>query len=87
MIGYWHTIHPDETRHVWVSLGAHLGGYELIVERCSGESCWHWMVRTQNGHEIESGTAPYANAAERLAEEAAFHVHPPSVGDWIGRLI
>jgi hypothetical protein len=38
------------------------------------------------GHEIEGGTAPDAHSAERMAEEAAFHIHPPSVGDWVARL-
>jgi hypothetical protein len=38
------------------------------------------------GHEIESGVAPDAHSAEKMAEEAAFHIHPPSVGDWVGRL-
>jgi hypothetical protein len=38
------------------------------------------------GHEIESGTAPDAHTAERMAEEAAFHIHPPSTGDWVARL-
>lgn len=87
MIGYWHAIPPDVARNVRVSLGAHVGGYELVVERCGGEPCWHWMVLNRRGHEIESGTAPDAGTAESMAEEAAFHIHPPSVGDWIERLM
>jgi hypothetical protein len=87
MIGYWHPNPHDEARHVRVSLGAHVGGYELVAECCGGDPCWHWMVLNRRGHEIESGTAPDADTAERLAEEAAFHIHPPSVGDWVGRLI
>jgi hypothetical protein len=39
------------------------------------------------GHEIEGGTARDAHTAEELAEEAAFHIHPPSVGDWVRRLM
>lgn len=87
MIGYWHAIPRDEVRHVRVSLGARLGGHELVVERCNGEPCWQWRVLNGRGHEIESGTAPSASTAERLAEEAAFHIHPPSVGDWVEPLL
>jgi hypothetical protein len=87
MIGSWHAIPEDGARHVRVALGAHVGGYELVVERCNGELCWHWTVMNRLGHAIESGTAPYAVSAERLAEEAAFHIHPPTVGDWVGRLL
>jgi hypothetical protein len=86
MIGYWHAVSPDAASRVRVSLGARVGGHELVVERCGGEPCWHWAVLSPLGHEIESGTAPDAHTAERLAEEAAFHIHPPSVGDWVARL-
>jgi hypothetical protein len=44
-------------------------------------------VLSLHGHEIETGMAPDAHTAERMAEEAAFHIHPPCVGDWIARLI
>ena len=87
MIGYWHTVPADEVRHVRVKLGARLGGHELVVERCGGEPCWRWAVMSCLGHEIESGTAPDAHTAEKMAEEAAFHIHPPSLGDWVGRLM
>ena len=87
MIGYWHAVPADEMSHVWVKLGARLGGHELVVERCVGEPCWRWAVMSYLGHEIESGIAPDAHAAEQMAEEAAFHIHPPSVGDWVGRLM
>ena len=87
MIGCWHAIAPDASHQVRVSLGARLGGHELVVERCSGEPCWRWAVTNYVGHEIESGIAPDAHTAERMAEEAAFHLHPPSVGDWVGRLM
>jgi hypothetical protein len=87
MIGYWHEVSPDQSRRVRVSLGARLGGHELVVERCSDEPCWRWAVLSCFGHEIESGFAPDARTAELMAEEAAFHIHPPSVGDWVGRLI
>jgi hypothetical protein len=87
MIGYWHVVGADETRHALIALGARLGGYELVVERCGVEPCWHWMVLSRQGHEIEGGTAPSAHTAEEMAEEAAFHIHPPSEGDWVGRLI
>jgi hypothetical protein len=86
MIGYWHIIATTQTQEA-VLLGAHLGGHELVVEHCGGEPCWHWAVLSLRGHEIESGTAPDAHAAEHMAEEAAFHIHPPSVGDWVARLI
>jgi hypothetical protein len=86
MIGYWHVIATDRAQEA-VSLGAHLGGHELVVGHCGGEPCWHWVVLSLQGHEIESGTAPDAHAAELMAEEAAFHIHPPSVGDWVARLI
>jgi hypothetical protein len=87
MIGYWHVVPNDQARRVQVLLGARVGGHELVVEKCSGELCWHWAVRTLQGHVIESGLAPDAHTAERLAEEAAFHIHPPSVGDWVSRLL
>jgi hypothetical protein len=87
MIGYWHSIPSDVARHVRVSLGAHVGGCDLIVERRSGERGWSWRVTSPHGHELEAGMAPDAGAAERLAEDAAFHVHPPSVGDWVERLL
>jgi hypothetical protein len=86
MIGYWRSISPDIARQVRVKLGAHVGGHELVVEQCSAEPCWHWAVLSSLGHEIESGTAPDAHTAERMAEEAAFHIHPPSTGDWVARL-
>jgi len=87
MIGTWHVIPLDREPLVKVSLGARVGGHQLVVRRCGGEDCWHWAVLSNLGHEIEGGTAPDAHAAERMAEEAAFHIHPPSVGDWVGRLI
>ncbi len=87
MIGYWHATDCDEARHVRVALGAHLAGYELVIERCENEPCWHWRVMNQRGREIESGVAPNVETAERMAEEAAFHIHPPTVGDWVARLI
>ncbi len=87
MIGCWHDVASDEDRRVTILLGAHVGGHELVVERCADEPCWHWAVLTLQGHEIESGTAPDAHTAERMAEEAAFHIHPPSVGDWVSRLL
>ena len=87
MIGYWHAVPADEVHPVWVKLGARLCGHELVVERCVGALCWHWVVMNTLGHEIESGVAPDAHTAEKMAEEAAFHIHPPSVGDWIGRLM
>jgi hypothetical protein len=87
MIGYWHAIPPDQSRLVRVSLGARVGGHELVVERCTGESCWHWAVMSNLGHEIERGTAPDAHAAEVMAEEAALHIHPPSPWDRVGRFL
>jgi hypothetical protein len=87
MIGCWHATAPDEAHHVRVSLGTRLAGHELIVERCGDEPCWRWAVVNHLGHEMESGIAPDAHTAELMAEEAAFHLHPPSVGDWVGRLI
>jgi hypothetical protein len=87
MIGYWHAIPPDQMRHVRVCLEARLCGHELVVEQCAGQPCWHWAVMSHLGHEIESGQAPDARTAEQLAEEAAFHIHPPRPGDWVGRLI
>jgi hypothetical protein len=87
MIGCWHALRGDEARQVLISLGAHVGGHELVVEHCHGEHCWHWAVLSLLGHEIEAGTAPDAHSAERLAEEAAFHLHPPMLGDWVARLM
>jgi hypothetical protein len=87
MIGCWHAIPSDVTRHVRDSLGAHVGGCDLVVERRNGERAWHWRVITPHGHELECGIAPDATGAERLAEEAVFRVHPPSVGDWVERLL
>jgi hypothetical protein len=87
MIGYWHLIPRDESRLVRIGLGAHVGGCELVVERRNGDRLWSWRVVNQHGHEIESGAATDAGTAERLAEEAAFHIHPPTVGDWVGRLL
>ena len=86
MIGYWHTVSPPDAAAM-VALGAHVGGHILLVERCRGEVCWQWMVLSSLGHEIEGGTAPDAHRAEVAAEEAAFHIHPPTEGDWIARLI
>jgi hypothetical protein len=85
VIGYWYVITTDRPHKV-VSLGAHVGGHELVVEHHGGEP-WHWAVLSLHGHEIETGMAPDAHTAERMAEEAAFHIHPPSVGDWVARLI
>ena len=87
MIGYWHVVPPDRRARYRCRWAPIVGGHELVVERCGGEPCWHWAVLSCLGHEIESGTAPDAHTAERLAEEAAFHIHPPSVGDWVARLI
>jgi hypothetical protein len=64
-----------------VSLAARVCGRALIVERCVGEECWRWAVLSELGHEVECGTAPDANTAERLAEEAALYIHPQSSGD------
>ncbi|MGA3029820.1 MAG: hypothetical protein ABSE58_03645 [Candidatus Limnocylindrales bacterium] len=86
MIGYWHAISPDRHVQAGVAMGAHLGGHELIVER-SCEGCWRWAVMNCLGHEIEGGTAPDERTAEEMAEDAAFHIHPPTVGDWVRRLI
>lgn len=86
MIGYWYVIPIDQVFQARVSLGAHVGGHELIVEQCGDEPCWRWAVMSLGGHEIESGTAPDAHTAEGMAEEAAFHIHPPSLGDWVARL-
>lgn len=82
--GNWHAIPPDPSREVRVSLEARVAGHQLIVELCRGDARWHWAVLSGMGNEIEGGTAPDANAAEQLAEEAVLHVHPPSVGDWVG---
>ena len=87
MIGYWQVIPRDVPHRVRVCMGAHLGGCELIVERRNGVGLWRWSVVNQHGHELESGFAPDAGSAERLAESAAFHIHPPCVGDWVGRLL
>jgi hypothetical protein len=87
MIGCWHALGSNEARHVLISLGSHVGGYELVVERCDGEPCWHWAVLSHLGHEMEGGTAPDAHSAELQAEEAAFHIHPPMLGDWVARLM
>ena len=87
MIGYWHVMAAESGGRALVVLGTSLGGHELVVERCCDTPDWHWMVLSKLGHELEGGTAPDAHTAEALAEEAAFHIHPPSVGDWVGRLI
>jgi hypothetical protein len=88
MIGYWHKIGPEGVQSIAdVALGAHVGGHELIVERLAGERIWRWIVLSPRGNEIEGGVAPDAHSAERLAEDAAFHIHPPTVGDWIERLM
>ena len=87
MIGYWHVIAPEDAHSIAVALGAHVGGHELIVERFDGERNWRWIVLSGRGHEIECGVAPDAHTAELLAEDAAFHIHPPTIGDWIGRLM
>ena len=86
MIGYWHIVPLPDTR-AQVALGAHVGGHDLVVELCRGERGWHWMVLSALGHEIEAGIAADAHQAEQFAEDAAFHIHPPSVGDWVGRLL
>jgi hypothetical protein len=86
MIGYWHSISPDPRYPVRDLLGAHVGGHELIVERFGGQ-VWHWAVMSRLGNEIEGGTAPDERSAEEMAEEAAFHIHPPTVGDWVARLM
>ena len=87
MIGTWHVIPLEREPLVKVTLGARVGGHQLLVQHCDSEDCWHWVVQSNLGHEIEGGTAPDAHSAERMAEEAAFHIHPPSVGDWVARLI
>ena len=87
MIGYWQSIPIDVARHVRVSLGAHVGGCNLVIERRNGERGWRWRVLSPHGHLLEAGTAPDAPSAERLAEEAAFHIHPPTVGDWVEQLL
>jgi hypothetical protein len=86
MIGYWHAIEPDRASQARVLVVALLAGHQLIVER-SGEHIWRWAVMNQRSHEIEGGTAPDLHTAEEMAEDAAFHIHPPSVGDWVGRLL
>ncbi len=85
MIGYWQSV-SQAGPQARVTLAAHLGGHELIVER-TGEHLWRWAVINCLGHEIESGTAPGQEAAEQMAEDAAFHIHPPTTGDWVKRLI
>lgn len=86
MIGYWHTIAtPDGQAEI--ALSARLAGHCLVVERWRGEFYWHWTVLNCLGHEIEGGLAPDAHRAEQLAEEAAFHIHPPTTGDWVAGLI
>jgi len=87
MIGYWQVVARDDYREPRVALAASVGGHELVVERRGVEQCWHWMVLSRLGHEIEGGVAPDAHTAESMAEDAAFHIHPPSVGDWVARLI
>ena len=87
MIGFWHAIDPEDAHSIAVALGAHVGGHELIVERFAGEHDWRWIVLSRGGNEIEGGVAPDAHTAELLAEDAAFHIHPPTIGDWVGRLL
>jgi hypothetical protein len=87
MIGCWHALPSDPDRRIQIALGARVGGHELVVERLGEERCWRWAVMSPLGNEIEGGVAPDAHSAETMAEEAAFHIHPPSVGDWVGRLM
>jgi hypothetical protein len=87
VIGCWHALPSDPDRQIQISLGARVGGHQLVVERHSEEQCWRWQVLSYLGHEIEGGVAPDAHSAERMAEEAAFHIHPPSIGDWVARLL
>lgn len=87
MIGFWRPAPPDPGRHVVAVWTAVLHGQRLLVEHCDGEPCWHWMVLSQHGHEIECGSANDAASAELEAEEAAFHIHPPTLGDWLERLM
>lgn len=87
MIGFWRPAPPDPLRHVTAVRTAILHGQRLFVEQSEGECCWHWAVRTPGGHEIESGLADDALSAEQEAEEAAFHIHPPTIGDWVERLM
>lgn len=87
MIGCWHLLAPDDARSMRVCLGTHLGGYELMVEQFDAQSYWHWVVKNHSGHEIEAGDAPCVTIAEAQAEDAAFHIHPPTVGDWVARLL
>jgi hypothetical protein len=87
VIGCWHALPSDPNRPVQIALGARVGGHRLVVEHYSAEQCWRWAVLSYLGHEIEGGVAPDAHSAERMAEEAAFHIHPPSVGDWVARLL
>ena len=86
MIGYWHSVPMGAGRPTRSCLEAHLGGYELVVESGSGRE-WFWRVVNLRGHEIESGLASDQSSAEQDAEEAAFHIHPPTVGDWVARLL
>ena len=87
MIGYWHVESPDAKRRIRSARGAELHGLTLVVEQCEDEDCWQWSVLSAHGHVIESGVEPSVRAAEERAEAAAFHVHPPMLGDWIERLI
>jgi hypothetical protein len=86
MIGTWRVVSLEREPLVKISLGARVGGHQLLVQRCGGEDCWHWVVQGSLGREIEGGTAPDARSAELMAEEAAFHIHPPSVGGRVPRL-
>lgn len=85
MIGYWHPIPCERGLRARVSRAAHLGGHDLIVERSNEH--WRWAVLNYLGHEIECGMAPDEHTAEEMAEDAAFHIHPPTIGDWIARLL
>ncbi len=87
MIGFWQPVPPDAARRVIVARTALLHGQRLVVEQCAGEPCWHWSVRTEGGHELEAGVAPDIRSAEQRAEDAAFHIHPPTLGDWVERLM
>jgi hypothetical protein len=85
MIGYWHHV-DHEVKTTAECLEAHLGGYDLVVEHSRGPA-WSWRVVNLHGHEIEAGSAPNLVSAELMAEDAAFHIHAPTEGDWIARLL